>query len=98
VTLGRTHPPAADRWTVVRAAAEEIFGSSIADGVDHLWQPMDQLLGAALSGELPLAEVAAVLEGATDRCWLLGEVDVPSAFSLIRLYGSRTRRSSRCLC
>lgn len=84
VTTGRTHPPAAYRWAVVRLAAEQTFGSLIPDGVDELWQPMDRLLTAA---ELPLADVRETLESMKARDRFIGDAaDVPSAVNLIRRF------------
>jgi hypothetical protein len=90
VTGSRTHPPATDRWAVVRAAAEETFGPLIPDGVDELWQPMDRLLVGVAAGDLPIIEVRASLESLKARTRFLGDVETEEATGLI----ARHRRTA----
>lgn len=89
VTSSRTHPPAADRWGVVRAAAEEMFGPLIPRGVDELWQPMDQLLAGVTAGDLPLPEVRASLESLKARTRFLETEEATGLITRHRRTASR---------
>lgn len=86
VRLGGSHPPAADRWAVVREAAARLFGPSVPAGVDELWQPMGRVLADAVSGVMPLADVAAALQTAVAEGRFIGEMDASLSVDLIRVF------------
>jgi hypothetical protein len=86
VRSGRTHPPAAQRWQILRSAAEDLVGMTVLDGVDHLWQPFDRLLGLATSGTTPVNELATALTAMTEQGKTLGTNDWSQSVQLIPLY------------
>jgi hypothetical protein len=86
VRSGRTHPPATQRWRVVRSAANDLIGPSVLDGVDHLWQPFDGILAHSSSGTTPMSELASALTAMSERGNIIGGNDLSSSVRLIPLY------------
>ncbi|MFJ2162835.1 hypothetical protein [Streptomyces sp. NPDC087856] len=86
VRCGRTHPAAADRWTVIRLAASQLYHPRILAEVDELWFPLSTLIRRLSVSASPLEDVRAALERIKARNGFTTGFDWQQAVSLVAFY------------
>ncbi|MFF9178959.1 hypothetical protein [Streptomyces sp. NPDC014793] len=86
VRCKQTHPPAADRWAVIRKASEQLYQPRVLAEVDYLWSPFSTLIRRVSDDAPSLQDVHSALNRIAARDEFTAPFDWRQAVGLVSLY------------